>query len=214
MTARDIRNNNPGNLRKNSQDKWQGLSKDQTDPAFFVFDTMVYGLRALALTLIAYQDRNGCETIADFIRRFAPPADSNPTTIYADNVAAAVGCSTQAKIDVHQYEFLRPMIEGIITQESGSPWMQAVTAAQLDKGLLMAGVQAPKKSLMASRQVIGSTIAAAATVAQPVVEQVQAQLQPLTDYSDHIKQVFVIVALLGVALAAFAKFDERRKGIS
>lgn len=214
MTARDIRDNNPGNLRKNTTDKWQGLAVVQADTAFFTFTDITYGIRALALTLVAYQDRNGCETVFDFISRFAPPSDNNPTAAYAANVAAHIGIGTRAGCDVHKYEFMRPMVEAIITQESGADWSKSLTGAQLDKGLVLAGIQPPKKSLMLTPQVVGSAIAGAATVAQPIVQQVQEQLQPLTDYSDHIKHVFMGVALLGVLVAAIAKIDERRKGIS
>ena len=45
---RGIRNNNPGNIRRNG-DPWQGLAKDQTDREFFTFQSAVYGIRALKL---------------------------------------------------------------------------------------------------------------------------------------------------------------------
>ena len=43
---RGIRNNNPGNIKKNGVD-WDGLSEEQTDNTFFQFDDPVYGIRAL-----------------------------------------------------------------------------------------------------------------------------------------------------------------------
>jgi seryl-tRNA synthetase len=59
-TPRGIRNNNPGNIRRNG-DPWQGLAERQGDVEFFTFKTIpIYGIRALARTLIAYQDKHGC----------------------------------------------------------------------------------------------------------------------------------------------------------
>ena len=49
---RGIRNHNPGNLRK-SNDPWQGLAPDQTDPDFLQFESSKWGIRALARTLIS-----------------------------------------------------------------------------------------------------------------------------------------------------------------
>lgn len=47
IKPRGIRNNNPGNIRRNG-DPWQGLAETQGDKEFFTFTTPVYGIRALA----------------------------------------------------------------------------------------------------------------------------------------------------------------------
>lgn len=214
METRGIRNKNPGNLRKNDTDHWQGLAIEQNDPSFFQFKDPVYGIRAIARTLIAYQDKNACNTIEKIISRWAPPSDNNPTSVYCGNVATHVGVSRSSEVDMHEYAFLRPVVEAIIAQENGIPWNTYYTSAQLDKALVLAGVEPPKKSLMVNPQIIGSAIAGAATVAQPMVATMQTQLQPLTDYSDTIKHVFVAVAMLGVILTMIAKINERKKGIS
>lgn len=213
-TPRGVRNNNPGNLRKNLSDKWQGLSLTQRDDAFFQFDDAVYGIRAIARTLIAYQDKNNCHTIAEIIGRWAPPSDNNPTDIYCSNVATHVGIARNLLVDMHDYAYLRPTIEAIITQESGGSWQQFYTSAQIDKGMVLAGVEPRRKSLLKNAQIVGSAIAGAATVAQPVVESAQDKLQPLMDYSDSIKHAFIGLALVGVVLTMIAKINERNKGIS
>lgn len=205
--ARGIRNNNPGNLRKNEV-KWQGLADGQDDPAFFVFKDAVYGIRAIARTLITYQDRYGLSTIRVLLARYAPPSE-NDTLAYANSIAGRDEIDKPR--DMHSYSDLRMVVAGIILHENGS---QPYTPAQIDKALVLAGVEAPKKSLIASGQIVGNTIAAAAIAAGPVVQQVQTSLQPLTDYSETIKHVFVVVALLGIVLGAWAKVNERRKGIS
>jgi hypothetical protein len=74
--ARGIRNHNPGNLRRSS-DPWQGLAPEQTDREFFQFTSPKWGIRALARTLIVYQDRGGLKTIDQMISRWAPPNENN-----------------------------------------------------------------------------------------------------------------------------------------
>ena len=70
--TRGIRNHNPGNLRR-SADPWQGLAPEQTDKDFFQFTSAKWGIRALARTLIAYQDKVGLKNIKQMIGRWAPP---------------------------------------------------------------------------------------------------------------------------------------------
>ena len=79
MEPRGIRNCNPGNIRI-TKDKWQGLREVQTDAEFFQFKAMKWGYRAMIRTLQNYRKRHGCETIADFIRRWAPPTENNTVT--------------------------------------------------------------------------------------------------------------------------------------
>lgn len=74
--SRGLRNNNPGNIRRNST-KWQGLSEKQTDNSFFQFVSVEWGYRALIRTLQTYRNKYGCQTIADFIRRWAPENENN-----------------------------------------------------------------------------------------------------------------------------------------
>lgn len=76
MASRGIRNNNPGNIRI-TKDKWQGLREKQEDKSFFQFTEMKWGYRALIRTLQNYRKRHGCATIADFIKRWAPPVENN-----------------------------------------------------------------------------------------------------------------------------------------
>lgn len=52
MTARGIRNNNPGNIRLGGG--WAGLVENQSDEIFCVFADMQHGIRALIKLLMAY----------------------------------------------------------------------------------------------------------------------------------------------------------------
>ena len=89
MEPRGIRNCNPGNIRI-TKDKWQGLREVQEDKDFFQFKAMKWGYRALLRTLQNYRKRHGCETIADFISRWAPPSENN-TMIYIRFVCEKMG---------------------------------------------------------------------------------------------------------------------------
>lgn len=89
MTPRGIRNCNPGNIRI-TKDKWKGLREVQTDKEFFQFVEMKWGYRALIRTLQNYRKRHGCETIADFIKRWAPPSE-NKTRNYIRFVCEKMG---------------------------------------------------------------------------------------------------------------------------
>lgn len=210
---RGIRNNNPFNLEKAAAPKWQGISAAQTDPTFLMFDTAVLGIRAGMRDLIAAQDDHDLRTVRSIMNRFAPPGD-NDTNSYVNTVCFHMGVADSDVLDMHTYADLRSFSEAIIEHENGGVWNTWYNDAQMTKACVMAGVEPPKKTLVASRQIIGSSIAATATVAAPVVQTIQTQLQALTDYSEHIKHAFIAVALLGIVLTVWAKMDERKKGIS
>lgn len=136
--SRGYRNKNPGNIDFNPANKWQGQVGKEPGPKarFAVFEEHRWGIRALAMLLITYFDRHGCNTVAKVIDRWAPPTE-NDTSSYQRAVARALGVSTQARIDLHRWEHLRPMVQAIITHElGGNPY----SAAQIDDGVRLAGV--------------------------------------------------------------------------
>lgn len=68
--AREIRNNNPLNIRYNQIDKWKGLlGKD--DAGFCRFTNMQCGVRAAILLLRTYYHR-GWRSTGDIIRHWCP----------------------------------------------------------------------------------------------------------------------------------------------
>jgi len=82
MTPRGLRNNNPLNIRHNS-DKFQG-EVTGTDKAFKTFVSMAYGYRAAFVILATYHSR-GLNTIEKIVARWAPPNENN-TAGYIANV--------------------------------------------------------------------------------------------------------------------------------
>ena len=74
MTPRELRNNNPLNIRHNA-DVFQGEIKG-TDKSFKTFSSMPYGYRAAFVTLGTYLSR-GWNTIEKIIAKWAPPNENN-----------------------------------------------------------------------------------------------------------------------------------------
>jgi hypothetical protein len=115
MTARGIRNNNPGNIRK-GQD-WQGEAKVQDDASFEVFESPEYGIRAIAKIMLSYNKRN-INTVTNVIHTWAPP-NENDTTAYINAVAKSIGCAPDAVLDMHDSTVMLKLVKAIITHENG-----------------------------------------------------------------------------------------------
>lgn len=103
--TRGVRNNNPFNIRRTS-DNWKGMSSDSilqpfslhdgnyalakcTDSQFVVFDNMIYGLRAGLILLKNYVNKYGCNTPEKIVKRFAPASENN-TEAYISFVCRGV----------------------------------------------------------------------------------------------------------------------------
>ena len=208
---RGVRNHNPGNLRK-SQDPWQGLAAQQPDKEFFTFKEPKWGVRAIARTLITYQDRHNRNTIRELISRWAPPNENN-TEVYVKLVAKAVGVSADEVVDLQRYEVLEPLVKAIIKHENG---MQPYTQAQIDAGLVLAGVEPPRKELTATRTVKAGQVAAGATglgLAAEIVRDVEPAIPLLRIIADAAPWVLGVVILTAIAWIIWARYDDRRKGL-
>lgn len=206
MTTPGIRNNNPGNIRKG--DPWQGLDDPADDGSFCRFKSPTWGIRAIARLLIAYQDRHGLRTVRAIISRWAPESE-NDTRAYIKHVADKLGVKPGEQIDVHRHETMRPLVETIILHENG---VQPYTDAQIDKGLVLAGIEPPQKSLQESRTVKGGQVASLG-VAGTALTEAAAQVSALAEYSEYFKWVFIALTVAGVALTIWARIDDRNKGL-
>lgn len=128
MTARALRNNNPGNLNKGQP--WQGLAHqsemtpDQAkEDRFAVFRTPAYGFRALCKTLLTYQITHGLNTVEKIIHRWAPMFENN-TSGYVQRVAQAIGKGPHDIVDLKDPVILAGFAKAIATVESGGwPWL-------------------------------------------------------------------------------------------
>lgn len=125
-TPRGERNNNPGNIRL-SATRWQG-QVDGTDPAFVTFATPQDGVRALAKLLRNYQTIHGLRTVRAIINRYAPPSENN-TSAYVASVAAALGVSPDAPLDLNNDATLQQLVAAVIQHENGRNVYAADTIA-------------------------------------------------------------------------------------
>lgn len=87
---RGVRLNNPGNI-KHSPTVWDGQTSDQPDPDFVDFSASIWGIRALARTLLVYYRRHGLNTVRGIINRWAPPGAGNNTPAYVADVVKRAG---------------------------------------------------------------------------------------------------------------------------
>lgn len=213
MDTRGVRNNNPGNIRK-TNDPWQGLSPQQLDPAFFQFSEAYWGIRAMARVLINYYDRSQLDTVAKVINRWAPPQDQNNTSAYVSRVCDETQFAPNEKLDLHKYEHMKPLVVAMIKVECSN---YVYPDAVVDRGLALAGIEPPSKSLVNSRTIQGalaSTVGTVATAGLPVLQGLSdhaAVLQPLVTYSSWIKTAFIVSTLAGVAAIVWARIDDARK---
>ena len=135
-TVRGIRNNNPGNIRRTS-DAWQGLSPVQPDSAFFTFESMPYGVRAMVVILKKYRGVYGLRTVRDIINRWAPPVENN-TSAYVRYVADYVGTLPDTPLDFTSGDTLFYLVRAIIAYEVGRVPALLVSDADVREGMALA----------------------------------------------------------------------------
>ena len=113
---RGLRNNNPGNLRHNRLQRWQG-EVSGADPAFCTFITMAHGYRALMITLRTYMTKHGLHTVAKIITRWAPMRE-NDTPAYIRAVCRYTGYGPDDRLEPTK-EVLTALAAAISRHENG-----------------------------------------------------------------------------------------------
>jgi len=211
QTPRGIRNHNPGNLRWG--DPWQGLVPEhkRDDKDFCQFESAAFGIRALARTLITYQDKHGLRTIRGIITRWAPPADNNNTAAYIASVARQTGHEPDEELNLHHYEDILTMVQAIIRVENGreplttpNTWYDEAT---LNKGLALAGVvpQTPTAgNIPVTKETIGAT--GSVGVAQIADVLTSVPVDTLAQAGEHLNSGSGLRLGIGIALIAVAVF--------
>jgi hypothetical protein len=215
MTApipRGVRLNNPGNLKYDPAVRWQGLDSPTDDGTFCRFLSPKWGIRAMARVLIAYQDKHNIRTVNEIVQRWAPAVE-NDTGAYIRHLASEVGVDPTQPINLHDPRWLRPLVIGIIRHENG---MQPYTDAQIDAGLVLAGIEPERAPLAQSRTVRGGQLAGVGTLltaAGEALEPLKEQVAWLAPYWDGAKWFAVAVIAVGVVGMLYARWDDRRKGL-
>lgn len=141
MTARGIRNFNPGNLDFNTaafkRDPWRGELgiEYHPDARFTTFDTAEHGIRALCKILLTYQRKYNLRTVPGMINRWAPPVE-NDTGSYVRHVCADLGVKLDQEVRlVDDPEVLAGLAKAIIQHENGS---QPYTEATIRMAVMLA----------------------------------------------------------------------------
>jgi hypothetical protein len=220
VPTRGERNNNPGNIDYSPRNKWVGQlgieppPNPSTRPRFARFDSPLNGGRAVVVLMQNYQDDKGKNTVRGLIETYAPP-NENRTNVYVDAVARAVGVDPGAVIDVHQYRYMRPLLEAIIRHENGRV---IYSPAEIDEMLRRGGVvnpaapavpsptapPAPKKSAVASPGISGLGVAStpAAIASEP-------NLRAALESSGYLWPLAVL-GVAGVLLSAYVAWRTLR----
>ena len=107
-----IRNNNPGNLRPGHD--WQGMLGE--NKGFVVFETIIYGLRALAMDLIN-KNLRGLDTVRKVISVYAPTSENN-TDAYIKSVCNFIGRKPDESIKLTR-TMLIYFVQAIVAHENG-----------------------------------------------------------------------------------------------
>ena len=113
---RGLRNNNPGNIRKNS-DVFQG-EKTSSDKEFKQFKSMAYGYRAISKILSNYYRNYKLDTIRKMISRWAPENENN-TDAYIKAVSDYAGIPADDPINVNDREQMIRIVAGMSKVENG-----------------------------------------------------------------------------------------------
>lgn len=135
MTARGLKNCNPGNLRR-TKDRWQGLRPQQTDKEFFQFTDMAHGYRAMMITLQNYVRKHGCRTMASIIKRYAPPTENN-TSAYLAYVCNEMGVPTTYEPDLHDKATMCALVSAMSRMENGAD----ANPDEVEAGWMLLGVK-------------------------------------------------------------------------
>ena len=114
---RGLRNNNPGNIRRNS-DVFQG-EKTSSDREFKQFKSMAYGYRAIFKILFNYYRNYKLDTIRKMITRWAPPEDNNHTEAYIKTVSGYAGIPADDPININDREQMIRIVAGMSRFENG-----------------------------------------------------------------------------------------------
>lgn len=124
MTARNVRNNNPLNI-KHSTDEWRGQLPVQSDPTFVQFTDPKWGFRAAGRILKTYRDKYGLNNISNIINRWAPPSE-NDTASYVNFVVGKTGIPAWAELTEEDW----PSLLQAMAKMEGGPEYDIATIKQ------------------------------------------------------------------------------------
>lgn len=113
---RGLRNNNPGNIRRNG-DVFQGEVNPSRDKEFKQFKSMAHGYRAVFKILSNYYRNYKLDTIRKMISRWAPENENN-TSAYVSLVSSYAGIGPDDLIIFDREQMIR-IVAGMSRVENG-----------------------------------------------------------------------------------------------
>lgn len=128
---------NPGNIRKTIT-FWKGEVFPGASAVWEEYKEDLYGDRAIAAILLD-DVKNGNDTIAKIISRYAPPSDNNPTAAYIKFVSDRTGIGKDEKLTTADFytpnsdPLMRKVVKAMARFEQGNEPDQL----QLQKGYTM-----------------------------------------------------------------------------
>ncbi|MCG7546951.1 hypothetical protein [Pseudoalteromonas sp. Of7M-16] len=125
---RNVRNNNPLNIRANKI-KWNGAVGD--DGEFVKFESPELGFRAAYKTLMTYRNKHGLDTIDGIISRWAPD-NENHTDGYITYVREKMGIRSDVFMPLERY----PELIFWMAEMEGAKG--AFTIEQIERGIALA----------------------------------------------------------------------------
>lgn len=117
--GRNVRNNNPGNLR-DSPEKWRGQIPSVTDAdgSFKQFSSWIWGVRALVKLLKNYITVNGRDTIREIVAAYAPQGDGNNHEATYRAILRKYTGKTDDEVLTVSKELLWQLSQGVFYMES------------------------------------------------------------------------------------------------
>lgn len=183
LNSRGIKNKNPGNVM--ATQPWEGMV-GADDAGFAVFDTPVWGFRAMFRNYISYFDA-GINTIDALVRRWSPAAGNrtaaDPTgdgqvNAYISALCTATGWAPTDVLQLKTWDVASRLCYAQAIHECGQ-FAPSFTLDQMKQGALRAGIRdAPLPIVRKMASTIassGATGAAVAGAAQLTVSTAQAQ---------------------------------------
>lgn len=122
---RGIRNHNPGNITAGIL-PWNGQAG--TDGRYIIFESPLYGLRAIYRLLSNYRSLYGINTIQKIANRWAPGPENDPVA-YAANVSRFATIPADQPLDFNSFDTMNRVARGIIGAENGASWVNHYPAA-------------------------------------------------------------------------------------
>jgi len=202
---RGVRNANPGNIRHNPRNKWQGLAADQPDLEFVTFIGPEWGIRAMVRVLVNYRDRHRITRLSTIIKRWAPEKGqrpdgtryTQPTPAYIAHVERLTGFNRNQNIDLHSYAHVEPLVKAMIRHENG---VQPYDQDTIDRGLELAGIVRPRPRKLTTPEARAGAVTAGGAGSLAVaslMSEAAPALPILQTLADHLP-----AAVLGVAVLA------------